>query len=111
MKLELTYNETSNLIRRHFNLNSDVEIVITDVPNVVKVDPAVPALIKDINGMAWWGNEKIRAIKRFRETVACGLAEAKWAVESWDSVYDWMKKNGRLPKFDGSYSNGTIRLV
>jgi len=111
MKLNLTYNEASNLIRRHFNLAYDVEVVITDVPNVVKVDPAVAALIKDISGMAWWSNGKIQAIKRFRETVACGLAEAKWAVESWNSVSDWMKKNGRLPKFEGSYTNGTIRLA
>lgn len=111
MKLELTYNEAATLIRRHFNLNSDVDITITDVPNVIKVDPAIPALIIDINKMAWWSHEKIRAIKRFRETVPCGLGEAKWAMEQWEQTARWMDETGRLPKFEGSYANGTIRLA
>jgi ribosomal protein L7/L12 len=111
MKLNLTYNEASNLIRRHFNLAYDVEVVITDVPNVVKGDPAIPALIEDFSKMCWWSSDKIRAVKRFRETVVSGLVEAKWAVENWDHTLNWINKNGRLPKFAGSAYDGTIRLV
>jgi hypothetical protein len=111
MKLELTYTEASKLIRYHFNLNDDVKIVITDVPSDRPDDPAILALIQDINGMDWLGGQKIQAIKHFREKVPCGLAEAKWAVENWQHVRAWMKEKGHLPKFEGSYSDGTIRLV
>jgi hypothetical protein len=111
MKLELTYIEAANLIRRNLNLNPEVTVVIIGVPIVPTDDPVIPSLISDIDRMCWWGNEKIRAIKRFRETVSCGLAEAKWAVENWEEVAAWMKKNSRLPKFEGTYSNGTTRMV
>lgn len=113
MKLEITYNEAISLIRRNLNLIPEVVVVITDVPIVNPVNPVHPVievLISDINKMCGCG-DKVRAIKRFRETVSCGLGQAQWAVENWAEVEDWMKWLNRLPKFEGLYSDGTIRMV
>jgi len=108
MKLKLTLAEAKILILRTLNLPSDTELVFTRVPNVL---PEIRRLIKDIEALEYRSSEKITAIKRFREMVPGGLVEAKWAVENWDTIKDFMLKKKRLPKFSGDYNSGTLTIV
>ena len=55
-------------------------------------------------------DKKIPYIKALRECVTgLGLAEAKWAVENWVQYTTFIRANGRLPKFGGSYNE--FRLI
>ncbi len=58
MKLELTYIEAANLIRRNLNLNPEVTVVIIGVPIVPTDDPVIPSLISDIDRMCWWATKR-----------------------------------------------------
>lgn len=101
--------EARVLVLRALNLPADTELVFSRKPNH---NPQVTLLIQEIDAMDYNFSGKIQAIKKFREkVVGTGLAEAKWAVEHWAEVKNWMKKNSRLPKFEGIYSNGTTRMV
>lgn len=109
MKLKLNLDEARILVLRALNLPSDTELVFTRIPSLL---PEVRRLIKDIEDMEYRSSGKISAIKRFRESVSgFGLAEAKWAVENWDTVKSFMQKKKRFPKFTGDYHGGTLTMV
>jgi ribosomal protein L7/L12 len=73
--------------------------------------PEIRRLIKDIENLKYDGSERIQAIKKFREIVPSGLAEAKWSVENWNTVKAFVLKNKRFPKFTGDYGCGTLTMV
>jgi ribosomal protein L7/L12 len=101
MKLKVTTEEAIILVKRALNLPSDTEVVITRFkPNQLK---EVRALIAEIESLDYSASDKIRAIKRFREVVGGGLAEAKWSIENWSKVKEFMLKKRRWPLFDGRY--------
>lgn len=108
MKLKLTLAEAKILVLRALNLPSDTELVFTKVPSKM---PEVKRLIEDIEDLEYRTSGKIAAIKRFRETVPCGLAEAKWAVENWNTVKTFMLNKKRLPNFSGDHYGGTLTVV
>lgn len=109
MKLKLSLAEAKILVLRALNLPADTEIVFS---RKALPDPRVAKLIAEIEALDYVASDKIAAIKRFREVVSgLGLAEAKWSVENWAKVKAWMKENGRLPKFNGDYHSGTLRMV
>lgn len=110
MKLKLTQDEAKSYILRHLGLPADTEVSIVSNPKPA-LDPKVVDMIDDINDMDYPYSQKIQAIKRFREVVPCGLAEAKWAVENWSRVVSFIDKNKRVPKFEGIYGDGTLVMV
>lgn len=108
MKLKLSFEQAAEVIRSNFNLPADAEIVIQRSNK----GPFAPLrqMITDINGMRYQTDEKIPAIKRYREVVPnTGLAEAKWAIENWDKVRSWILKNRRAPICSGIYPYYELR--
>ena len=105
MKIKITIEEITRLIQSTYNLPADTKVVIV---RKTSTPYEVTKLIEDITALNFQ-NQKIPAIKRFRELVPSGLAEAKWAVENWPTVTAWLKTNKRIPKFMGGWDN--LRLV
>ena len=95
MKLKLTLTEAQDVIRRFYSLPSDAVVTITHPRN----GPFAPLrkLIEDIDAMAYLSHQKIAAISRYRETVSCGLCEAKMTVENWPTVKAYILKNLHTP--------------
>lgn len=107
MKLKLTLAQASAVLRQHFNLPADAEIVIQRPPSVGPL--AIRTLIKDIENMAYEGHQKIEAIKLFRSAaVGSGLADAKYSIENWPTVKAWLMKKRRFPT--SYFSNGVFSL-
>ena len=114
MKIKLTTTEAHTIIRTYLNLAAEVEVTITKARTKVdKIDRLIPNLanmIRDIDRLDINGGDKIPAIKRFRETIDCGLAEAKWVIENWSKVKSFIIKNNRRPEFVGHYGSGTLNI-
>lgn len=51
-------------------------------------------------------DEKIAAIKRFRELTECGLSFSKWAIENLGKFKSFVSQFKRLPIFNGDYYAG-----
>jgi hypothetical protein len=104
MKIKLTTYEAHNLIIKALGLPTNTTVVIQRGPRPLPVE--VHDLIFQISNMDWKYSQKIQSIKRFREVVSCGLADAKWAVDIWEDTCKWMKENRRFPlikSVSGSY--------
>ena len=104
MKLKVTPEEAIILVKRALNLPSDTEVVITRAKSAGKLRE-IRDLIAEIDSLDYSASDKITAIKRFREKVPSGLAEAKWSIENWPKVKEFMLKKRRWPLFDGRYSD------
>lgn len=116
MKVIFTLVEVEKFLRRHLNLMDDTKIVISRPrkakavvsPEVVKAQELIEAIQK----LDYTYTQKIAAIKLFREYVSCGLAQAKWAIENWGQVRNFMACNQRLPKFEGDYyTSGGMKMT
>lgn len=114
MILSLSHGEAVNLIRDHFNLPANVEITIGRKANGGRgnnVRPSNPfegipsdieKALRSIHALSV-SNQKIPAIKEFRNRFGSGLKEAKDAVEQWDRLLDDIRHCGRLPRWAGGY--------
>ena len=107
MKIKLSLDEAKKYIRLAMDVPPDTEITIQRPSN--KVWKPLQTMINDIQGMRYNANDKIRAIKRFREGVASGLAEAKWAIENWAVTKAWIEKNRKAPTYFGQYPHFDLR--
>ncbi len=102
MKLNVTKSEALALIRKALMLPSDTIVTISrDInPNAKpSARDHVKRLIEDIDKLRYNGDQKIEAIKRFRETINCSLFEANASIEDWPKLREWILKNRRRPVF------------
>jgi hypothetical protein len=110
MKIKLTLAEITTLVVSYYDLPDNTGVEIEDFPNTTEYNRAL-GLISEIKKLDYTGSEKIRAIKHFREIVSSGLAEAKWAIENFLVVEDFIHKNKRLPAFAPHTTYDTTRLM
>lgn len=106
MKITLTQNEAVEMIRQSIQEKSgystvDVEIIPNaDISGILlnKIGYSIPA------------DKKIEKIKTLRELssdknisgTVMGLADAKYAIEHWDTFINFVKIHGRFPYSDCS---------
>lgn len=106
MKLNVTLTEAHSYIRHALNLPPNAEIVIgEEVPGEFAI---LEKMVRDIDGMNYGGDQKISAIKRYRDTCFCGLADAKHAIEHWNYVRTWILQNRRAPSSYGDSFSFTL---
>lgn len=109
MKLKITKSEAIILIRRALNLPVDcVVTIVRDTNPLPKKRSMNRMLVDKIDKLRYSTDQKLEAIKTFRETVPSTLTEAKWAIENWHVVRTWLITNRRLPvlQYFSSDSNG-----
>ncbi len=114
MKLTITLAEAHSLVRQALSLPVDTEVTISRNINpnrTPSVRKRLADLVEEIDGLRWARDEKIPAIKRFREVVSSGLFEAKWAIENWPEVKGWIVKNRRIPVLDTTTDAWAVRHV
>lgn len=109
MKLKLTKTEAKSLVLKALGLPEDTKVVIVDDSIPRYVPDKLAALILEIEKMDYNYSQKIMAIKRFREVVVSGLVQAKWAIEHWEQVKNFIIKNRRVPEFIGENSNYVLK--
>lgn len=114
MKINATYTEICEMLSK-----ATGQTVTGFSVSKNTIHPLAAKLVDIFVGIDYLGCDKIKAIKRFREvTGRCpdpeypgqdkaviNLADAKWAVENWGKFFDFVKKNGCLPKAGYYLSN------
>lgn len=110
MKITLSLAEITAMVTSRFALPPSTEVEIAELPMSPDYAKAL-GLVSEIKKMAYTSHEKIRAIKYFREIVPSGLVEAKWAIENFLLVEDYVNKNRRVPGFKQHSSWNEIGLV
>lgn len=98
MKLKITGVEAAEIIRKHFNLPANSEVVITKVSS--RITNEIAKFVERFEALHYLGSEKIPAIKLYREATNVGLAESKWAVEHWPAVKKFLLKYGKFPSIN-----------
>jgi len=107
MNIRLTLTEATELIRTALKVPKHQELT---VQIIVESHPMAIALMETKKAYPrYFAEEKISAIKRFRElggysvpdsfgrsSVLVGLADAKWAIENMEQALDNLNKYGKL---------------
>ena len=83
MKITLTQTEAQAILNTHFadKMGQTVEVILTT--DAGKPTQTRYAIIDAIESLRYTNDQKITAIKTLRELTSIGLAEAKFAIESW----------------------------
>lgn len=120
MKFILSLAEAASAVRSRYDLDENVEIIISRPRSrsVVKkpVEPVQPSTIDPfvflnaVSGMPdIAASGKIPAIRMVRTLLpGTDLATAKWIVENFANYTVFVNTNKRFPKLVGSYSNFTM---
>ena len=100
MKIQISLSEVTAILIRKYELpeNTVVEIVESypDLPL------SVTSVFNAVESLRYFDNEKIAAIKAFRQKYVdvtgggVGLADSKYVVENWDLFKSIVRKYGRL---------------
>lgn len=96
MRITITLEEAVEAVRSHFGFPTwaDIKIAGAVIPPLESVIVAVGKQYFHDDGKMN-PSQKISLIKRIREMLPeCGLADAKFASETWDSLVDSYKKMG-----------------
>jgi ribosomal protein L7/L12 len=117
LTLNISMDEAISMVQKYLNLPDTTVVTIAGFSYPAncdsdkasgKLDLSLSNMLTTIDGLNWNGNEKIRCIKYFRECIPCNLIDAKWAIENWRFVSDWIRTWKRDPKFFGVYPNISI---
>lgn len=101
MNIKLTYEEAQQIILNFYKLNPSDKVVIGRKKKKLSTTNTIAqAIIDEIKSLDYTGDDKITAIKRFRELYYCSLYEAKWSIENFDEIVNFTKINNRMPRFD-----------
>lgn len=106
MKLTLTYVEAQFAIRKLYGLANDALVEIAQ-EGAFPVKPVLS--INMTTAMAYIdnlirGDNKIMAIKEYRNQARVGLYEAKSVVENWDSAVRLIRERGQW----ATWQNGQL---
>ena len=118
MKLTLNATEAAPIVRKALFLpeGTTVEVIGTNVPSGepagVREQLRILAnrAIREVERLGYSPINKIPAIKLLRELTPYGLAQAKWAIENFETVRDFVEANGRFPVLEGDII-GRYRMV
>jgi ribosomal protein L7/L12 len=109
MKLTISISEVKALVSKTLNLPADVMIDIVDV-DTGDFDRA-RAILQEVGPKAKDPSKKIAAIKQLRTLVpGLGLIDAKFIVENWDKVANFIYDFKRLPRVSGNWGD-VMKLV
>ena len=127
MKIQLTYAEAIDALRRHYNFPLQAEIEIGSKPefqSFVRPLNEVPKFLLDVSSISHnfgegrnvWAyivgklqfNNKIAAIKEVRAQTGMGLKESKDAVENWENFSRITHQTNRWPIPTGHSLNVTL---
>jgi hypothetical protein len=100
MTIQITQAEVTDIICAKYALPSGTEVQIIQNNSLPE---SVQTVIRSVEALNYNGNEKIAAIKAFRNNHpadrfpgAPGLAASKWAVENWPIFKTEVTRKGRL---------------
>jgi ribosomal protein L7/L12 len=133
MKFTLTHKEAVKLIKVSFDLSDDIEVVIgrpnskaekkatkleqdriqtaVDDEKQKAYDKAVN-IVDTIFRFDYKGQQKIAAIKELRNLVpGMGLSQAKWVVENFGKICDFIEDNRRFPVVNDMFGSYDYRLT
>lgn len=106
MKITLSMDEITTLVRAQYNA-PDAEVCVTK-KRIRNFPTGFPAFEAEF-GTSMTTHNKIAAIKRLREIVpGLGLAGAKYAVENWNPISNYVSKHKRWPAIGG---DGCFKLI
>lgn len=83
------------IVRKHYGLPATAEVSIFKPRN----DSFKPIrnMIRAIDSMRYTSDQKIEAIRLFRDTARTSLYDAKDSIENWQRVRSWLIKNRKFP--------------
>jgi ribosomal protein L7/L12 len=88
MKVVMSYSEVRQMLIEKYSLPEGVEI---DISGEGKACREIEEKIAEIFSLIA-GNNKIAAIKLYRQVASCGLKEAKDVIENWNNAIIAIRK-------------------
>jgi len=108
MKIAVNKSELLSIMTKHFGIDiTEVTITKGFTYHVSIMEIMSKILGLTVSSSRMFSPEmKISAIKALREAVpGTELAEAKWAIENWNTWISFVAKTGRIPKIEGDMWN------